>query len=160
MARMAKLAPEKVAEVFVRISPTKNWVVAHDMVEAANSMPANIAVKLIDVIGNASQSTYTDYILTDIGKLVEKLVLGGEIEAALKLTKSCFIASDDPDNFTRKRQSDFSYFEGMRNHVIPNLSRKSADKFVSILATWLEDIVQTPDRHGSVKDHASFVWRP
>ncbi len=157
---MADLAPEEVADVFAQMPSTKNWTVAYDRVQAANSMPAKIAVKLIDVIGNANQSTYTDYILTDIGKLVEKLVLGGEIEAALKLTKSCFVASGDPDSFTRKRQSDFSYFEGMRNHVIPNLSRTSADKFISIIATWLEDIVQIPDRHGSVKDQTSFIWRP
>ena len=158
LARMAAIAPEEVASVLANIH-TENWVVAHDIVNAAKAMPASIAERLVDVIGGAFQHSMVDDLISDVGELVAALAAGGQPDAALRLAQNAFAIKDGDLNAPSGRYEEHFYFDAMMDHVVPSLAVARPFEFIRLLLGWMEQVLEG---RGSARelDRTSYIWRP
>lgn len=105
LVRMADKAPHLVKDVALRIPPTENVRVHEDLIEAANKMPADLAIDFVAKAKAWLESPYHLLLSEKLGELLSHLARGGQIEAALELAKSLLDLQPDP---TSKKQGEES----------------------------------------------------
>lgn len=158
LARMAKIAPEDVARVLANIH-TENWHVKGDIVTAAKAMPANIAKRLVGVIGTAWQHQVFSHLIYEVGELVAALASGGQPEAALQLTKLVFAFKDaEADDHSLDFDNCF-YYDSMVDNVVPSLVVACPREFLPLLLDWMEQVLKGP-KNDLELDRTSIIWRP
>lgn len=158
LARMAAIAPDEVAAVLADIR-TDNWIVAHDIVNAAKAMPARIAIRLVGPIGAAVRHGIAGDLIGDVGELVATLTAGGQPDSALRLTQHAFAIEEDISSSPRRRHEEHFYFASMRDHVVPSLAVSRPREFIPLLLGWMDQILKGCGAEREL-DHTSFIWRP
>lgn len=158
LARMAAIAPDEVATVLAGIQ-TDNWIVAHDIVDAAKAMPASVALRLVDAIGAAMRQSMAGHLIGDVGELVESLTAGGQPDAALRLAQHAFAIEHGDSTGPKRRHDEHFYFDAMRDHVVSSLAVARPREFIPLLLRWM-DTVLTGRASERDLDNTSFIWRP
>lgn len=88
LARMAAYDPRTVLEIIHQIPHTENVRVHEDLADAADAMPAELAAKFVDEAKTWLESPYHLVLPSKLGSLLEHLAKGGQVEAALDLTRA------------------------------------------------------------------------
>ena len=88
LARMAKYAPDEVAEIFAEIRTDNVWV-TRDLIEATLAMPAPDAATLVSAITQAVRGRHSIH-LSSVVDVCVLLAAGKEASAALTLADSLF----------------------------------------------------------------------
>jgi hypothetical protein len=89
LARMASVAPHDVAEVVTNMPATDNISVREDVLRAALAMPVDSSLKLVDMAMTwAKEELLGDTVARKIGRLASRLATGGNMDEALRLTRS------------------------------------------------------------------------
>ena len=164
LARMAQIAPEAVLEIVLAIPETENVRIHEDFLDAALTMPAHLALKLVPKFMVWVILPYHLLLSEKLGDLVSYLALNGEVEAALNLAEALFARlAESITASAGGRYSDiWQYQEILKKHV-PDLLAiaplPTLNLLCDLLITALKD---TKDTNGEGKDTTdlSYIWRP
>lgn len=178
LARMASSAPQIVHDIILQVPETDNIRVHEDFIEAACSMPpelaANIAKKEIKWIKNQSSL----FLLSpdEFAGLISHLALGGQIDTAIEFANTLLEILPDPnyayaseqiENISefykpkpKTRIEDWEYEEILKKHI-PVLIDTSGLKTLSLLIDLLHDYIRYSNKNKEENpDDLSFIWRP
>lgn len=145
LARVANLAPETVLDIILRVPDTGNIRVHEDFGEAALAMPPGLAARLVPK-ARAWLDIPGQIILPDtLRKVMIRLVDGGEIGAALELSRALLaLRAEDRTygGFTssepRSRFDVWDYQELVKE-AVPRLVEAAEVEALSLLFDVLED---------------------
>lgn len=171
LMRMAKLAPETVAEILVAIPDTQNSRVHDDIAEAALALPASLAGKIVPKAVGWIQLPFQLLLPEKLGALISHLASNGETESALQLARALLAVRSDPrtqkeaaetEPFLPKAQAYFEpwYYKKILEKNIPDLM-EAAEKTLTLLCDLLEDAVRFSQRPNERQDpdDFSYIWR-
>lgn len=159
LARMATLAPDEVASIFVRLE-TDNVSIIGDMVHAALAMPATVATTLVPLVSRAAREGVLWIHFKDACDLCVRLADDGELSVALTLAEALFAPRFEEGEERPGRRDEYWYEAGLKK-VVPALVGREPHEFLSRLSDWLKlsvDAKKHVDRN-SGSDY-SYLWRP
>ncbi len=159
LARMATAAPSDVARIMAKWR-TDNWVVAHDIVDAAKAMPPEAAAELVDAIVHAVSTRYSQHLLDDVGEIVAALAGGEHCDVAVKLAQGAFAIKGIADTSESGQRDDYGYFEGLTKHVVPALAIARPAACVALVSGWMRDTLAMEPDGGDSLDRTSTIWCP
>lgn len=159
LVRMASLAPEAVAEVFASVR-TQNWIVLHDMVEAAGKMPGGIAARMVQPICEGLGSEMAWHQLGEVGKLIAHLANEGATSAALSVFQAAFNLDTAAVARLTNDSDSYYYFEALDKDIIPALVRQVPAQLVAHLIRWLQAACDHEEGRPGTKGNYSYLWRP
>jgi hypothetical protein len=165
LARMTKNLPDTVLEVALAIPRTENVRVHDDLADVALALPAASAAKLVSTAKTWIEAAYQLLLPEKLGNLVCHLALGGEVDAALGLSRSLLEVLPDPKPILvpepRARFASWDYAAIVRKHV-PELVRVSGLPALALLCDLLDDAVRLSQQHddGEDSEDYSYIWRP
>ncbi len=175
LSRMAKSAPEQVLAVILQIPNTRNTRVHLDLVEAALAMPPELAAQLVGKARGWIEGTYGLLLPRKLGELISHLAIGGQIEAALGLTRAVLAVCPDPRPprildeergifASREPVARFDLWEygEILSRDIPRLVDAAQVKAFVLLSDLLEEalvLLRNPGEKRS-PDDLSHAWRP
>lgn len=178
LARMTPLAPEKVLAIMLTIPETDNFRIYDDLAVAAASMPAELAAKWSEreVARINKQNGPMGLLPRKLGALVNHLLQGGQVEAALSLARSLLEVLPDPRPQKQKDAEDdyrlppkpcarCSAWEYRRiiERMIPLLPPKARipafDLFCDLLEQSLTLSKNSSDEEPGAEDY-SYIWYP
>jgi len=87
LSKMASLNPEEVSEIMIKIPNTDNVRIIYDFIDAMLQMPPTLLEKLLERAKKWAQSKYQLGLPRKLGALISHLSKGGQVEAALELTR-------------------------------------------------------------------------
>lgn len=170
LARVARLAPDRVMAVAAGIQ-TDNIRVHGDLIEAALTVSAHSAVKLIPSVKTWLALPQLPMVPEDLGKLIAHLASGGEVGAALDLARSVLavvgvsrsglkIDNIEMPPEARGRLEDWYYGEILKAYldaVVPVAGEQALD----LLLDLLQQALALSNRQGTagVPEDLSFIWR-
>ncbi len=159
LARMAKLAPEEVLAVLLKIK-TENASVIDDMLVAAIEMAPTLAKKLVPQICQAVDRDSLWYGVGNATKLCVHLATGMENETAFQLAGTLFSSHRMPSGNDRASAAGYEYLEGLQT-VASALLALDAKRFCRLLVSSLNTSIERREYTDSAtgRDY-SFVWRP
>jgi hypothetical protein len=169
LIRMANLAPESVFRILLAISETENVQVRQDIIEAALSLPANLAKRFIPKITAWSDSRLHMLLPRRLGAFVTHLAVNDEVDAALQLAK--FLLRIRPDPRTETSESEFfiaearAYFESwdykeVLEKNIPDLLDASPETTLALLCDVLTAAIRLSQKEGlRPPEDLSYIWR-
>jgi len=159
LARMASLAPSEVATIFSKME-TDNLSVIGDLLDAALTMPANIAKSLVPTICRVARNKTFWFHFDEASKLCVRLVEGGELDAAMKLTEALFTPKFEKDREEPSRGDAFWHKDGLKK-VAPMLAKLKPLEFLPKLCDWLKASVEAKkDIKPNTGFDLSYIWRP
>ena len=159
LARMAKAAPNAVADLFLQIN-TDNASVISDMLAAAADMPARVCAKLVPKICAANQSDALWVGFEHAAEQCARLAREDEANAALKLAKCLFAINDARDLERPNRRDVHWYVEGLQK-VIPDLVGACTREFLELLLNSLRVIAESKSDGVTDPEYdTSLWWRP
>jgi hypothetical protein len=159
LARMAKFAPNEVAQIFTEME-TNNASVAVDMLDGALAMPTEFAATLMPALCKTIDSGLFSLDLEASTSLCIRLASEGQGDAALRLADCLFKPTFAIDGDTPRRTNKHFYMEGLKR-IIPALVAARSAEFLRQMCTWLLACVEA--KNGVNKDTGydlSFMWRP
>jgi len=175
LMRMVAHAPKIVLDTVLQIPNTENVRVHEDLVDAALAMPADLAAQIASKAENWIQSPYQLLLPIRLGTLVSHLAKGGQIDAALTLTRALLTVRSDQrvvkgtkDNasflFHPKPQAHFEnwHYKEILEKNIPDLVAAAGKDAFLLLCDLLDSAVHLSLRekeHEGPEDH-SYIWRP
>ena len=158
LARMAAIEPKKAASIFADLD-TNNPSVIDDMLQAALSMPVEVAETLVPAICRAAEAETLWIYLKDASDLCVKIANSGNVASARKLAKALFTPKLEKGQEEPSGRDKHWYRDGLAK-VVPVLSVKDTRTFVQLLCDWLKEFVQAKCvDHESGSDY-SYMWRP
>ena len=175
LARMAATSPEAVRDAIRAIPETANVRVHEDFVDAALSMPPEIAADLVDLAGKWIQSGPYFLLPHKLGELVVRLAEAGQTDEAFGLAKSLVglttgerIAWADSDVVIDSAEAkplfdDWDYGEILRL-IVPALARADAERGLALFTKLLDEALLVPSGRDEPPieptEDLSYVWRP
>jgi hypothetical protein len=174
LARMAKIAPEDVLQIILRIPDTDNILIHENFIEAAIVMPAELAVKISNKVKTWIESQQGMLFAVKYGKFISHLAMGNKIEEAISIADSLLQIMPDP-KWEEKSKSESSFltikpvtridvwnYEQVLNKNIPDLVNAAKEKALILLCDKLEKAVKFSMRksEGNIPDDHSYIWRP
>lgn len=160
LARIASEAPEKVAEIMMKIPDTDNVRVHEDLALAATKLPGCLAARWARKEAMwVERQSYLYFLLPEsLGKLIEYLAKSGEALESLVMARAVlkvYLVGD-----TTKRVSalfdTWNYKQLLQKHF-PEVIRQTGRKGLALLCDLLENaLVEDPDS----KEDYSWIWRP
>jgi hypothetical protein len=175
LARMAKLAPEKVASILRAIPDTENIRVHDDFADAALEMPAELAAEFVPNAIKWIQAPFHALLPEKLGALLSRLALSGEVDSALELAKAVLAIRADPrkkEKVTEENKFppfpepnplfDLWTYRNIMERDIRNLLTAAEARALKLLCDLLEDAVSLSQRadEGKGPDDYSYIWRP
>ena len=173
LARMASQAPDKVAELALRIPETTNVRIHEDLVDAALAMPSEIAQHIIPKAIGWAKSKYQLRLADRLGKLISHLASGGQVEKALDLARALLELhkkqKEPMEGFEGEKYqlppeprsvlSDWNYEQILKKNV-PDLVQAAGLKALGLLCDLLEEAINLSRRtdDGESEDY-SYIWR-
>lgn len=169
LARVAAEAPNLVLEIALDIPETENARVHEDLIEAALSMPPDLAAKLGQRVEKWIQSPYL-LLPMKVASLVSYLAQGDQTEVALSLAKELLkvLPGYHPEGVVdasgridpRSRINLWEY-EQFLNNNLPDLVSKAPQKTLALLCDILEESLEISkdEREPEFYDY-SHIWRP
>jgi hypothetical protein len=175
LARMASVNPETVFEVIIHIPNTENVRVNEDLVDAALTMPPELAAKLVEKAKAWARSPYHLLLPEKLGNLVAHLAQGRETDAALDLARVLLeVLPDqkrqektiDDDTYSlppeaKARFDQWDYEETLKKDI-PELVKAAGIRAFDFLCDLLETAIRLSRRDGEkgVPEDHSYIWRP
>ncbi|HUT56580.1 MAG TPA: hypothetical protein VNA25_01765, partial [Phycisphaerae bacterium] len=163
LVRMAVVDAEAVTSVIRALPETENYVVHWHVLDAALAMPASCAAEIADQVRRAVRSRHSLGIGQEARKLVEQLVEGREVDAALGIAEAMLDLSGDDEEKKRAikgydTQVRHEYEEALRAFA-PMLAKAAGVRWVRFLAHCLTDAIRL-DREGESesREDGSSVW--
>jgi hypothetical protein len=156
LARMAKQAPNEVADIFSKIE-TDNSSIIGDILDAALAMQADVAVSLVPVICRAARDGALWICFDEASELCVQLAEGGKPDAAMKLAKALFAFEEGREKPIRR--DEFWYKDGLKK-VMPVLARRKPHDFLPKLCDWLKALIDAKDFEPNSGSDFSYSWRP
>ena len=184
LVRMASLKPEIVLDIILGIPDTNNTRVHEDVIDAALSMPANLAAKLADKAKEWVKSPYQLLLPDKLGKLVTHLVEGEQVGKGFDLAGALF----EVVPITRMSEIDLSnpaaqklfgkdqtvvkstepksrfdlwvYYEDTIKKCIPILIQADGMRTLHFLCDLLEKAVEILQDNRDGANDFSNIWRP
>ena len=174
LARMAKLAPEKVAPILRAIPDTENIRVHDDFADAALAMPAELAAEFVPRAIRWIQSPFHALLPDKLGTLLSRLASGGEVDSALELARAILVIRPDPRKSEKVTEENRFLFpepqplfhlwdyRNILDRDIPNLVAAAGSPALNLLCDLLDDAVRLSQRadEGQGPDDYSYIWRP
>lgn len=163
LARMAASEPNTVLEVILQLPTTKNIRIHEDIIDAALTMPANLAAKLVSKAIIWLESPSQSLLPEKLGELVSHLAQGGQEDEALHLTRSLLAIAPDPIMPSEpKAHFDDWYYEQILKKQIPDLVATAKEGTLGLLSDLLSDAIRFSRRHKEDEgpEDYSYVWRP
>lgn len=176
LARMAKHKPETVLKLMLSFTDVENINVHADLVEAALSMPADLASVLVKKeIQWFQKQTHLYMFLPDkLGGLVVHLAKGGQCATALKLLKVLLDIVPDPQQPKESNDGGYAYplqpkakfdsweYGEVLKKNIPELTKACGVPVFILLCELLETAIRLSKRNHADKSQQdySYIWRP
>ena len=164
VARMAPIAPETVLEVVLAIPETENVRVHEDFLDAALSMPAQLASKLVPKIRDWIRLPYHLLLTEKLSDLVLYLVLNRQVDPALDLARSLFMGLTKsllgPGG---SHYSDIWQYQEILKKHIPHLVAVAMWPTLNLLCDLLVVAIKysrDSDKKGLGSIDQSYFWRP
>lgn len=165
LVRMASVDPAAVASVISDLPETENYVVHWHLLDAALAMPASCAASIVGQVKGCVGGRYSLGVGAKVLKLVERLVEGGEVNAALSIAEALLDLSGDDEHKKRAIKGYGSYarheYEEALRAFAPMLTKAAGVRWVRLLTRFLTDAIRL-DREGeteSREDGSSFWCR-
>ncbi len=173
LEELAKQNPSRVAAIVKVIAGQGNPYVQTQIARVAHVLPSALAATWSSAFIAASAGRYLDPLLADIlAKLILHLARGGEIDAALDLTRFLFEPQPDRDIEARRKESglalspeprvrfDLWHYEQNLRTIISELTRHGELATLETLASLLDQALtlRRRDDEAPGEDH-STVWR-
>jgi len=177
LVRMAKIAPQAVADIILIIPDTQNVYVIDGLVKATLNLPIDIAMSLIDKAAKWMVNEYLFYPLDKhLAELVLYYTLAGKAEEAFGLAKKMLVILPDP-RWQKSKENAERYWDGPHPKTRVEISRykEITEKIIPELAKstgvpvfrWLCEMLDMALRYSQAKDEEpennndySFFWRP
>jgi len=159
LARMAPLAPERVAALLEKMPATENIRVHDDLAKAAGGLPVNLALKWVKrEIAWIEQQKHLYFLPDSFAALFHRLSDCGDNRLALSLAKAILTlrSVDEADAGVVALVDTWSYKGFLQNHFIPNLPRFGTEG-LALLCGRLDAVLADPS--DSARDF-SYFWRP
>ena len=165
LVRMAKLDPETVTEIALRIPETDNIRVHDDLSDIALALPGPLAAKLVPQAKGWTRARYGVLFPQKIGALVTKLAEEGESTAALDLAGALLEVLPDPKPILVPEpigHMDAWHYERILRKDIAVLVAVLGMPAFELLTSLLADAVRLNQKDPNVGDFEdySFVSRP
>lgn len=159
LARMASQTPNEVAAIFGKIQ-TDNAFIIGDIVDAALTMPADVATSLVPVISQAAREGTLWIHFKNASDLCVRLAEGGEFSAAVQLADALFTPTFEEGKEEPSRRDAYWYKDGLKK-VAPVLAEANAREFLPKLCDWLKTTVDAT-RYADLDSDSdsSDTWRP
>jgi hypothetical protein len=165
LVRMAKLDPETVTEIVLRIPETENMRVHDDLSDIALALPGPLAASLVPQAKGWIRARHRVLFPQKIGALVTKLVEDGEAIAALDLAGALLEVLSDPKPILVPEpigHMDAWHYERVLRKDMAVLVAVVGMPAFELLTTLLADAVRLNQKDPNVRDFEdySFVSRP
>ena len=178
LVRMAPLAPEKVLNIMLAVPPTDNVHVHEDFASAATVMPPELAAKWSDreTLRVNKPEGLLGLLPEKLSALMNHLLQGGQVTAALGLAQSLLEVLPDPRPENEKQDKDeyslspepcarFSAgrYKRILERMIPLLSPLARFPAFDLFCDLLEKVItlsktSTDDEPGP--EDYSYIWQP
>jgi hypothetical protein len=176
LSRMAAHEPITVSEIMLKVPDSDNPFIVTSFLEAALSMPSDVAAELIPKIATMIRSPYVTR-GHQAGELAVHLAKGGKHKAALTLLNSALEVVPDPRPVSEElKAADPEYRHEARTRMTSYeyqwilqrngtaLVESIGAPFVSLLNDLLETALgleERPREHdGKTIEDYSYIWRP
>ncbi len=161
LERVASDAPEKVAEIMMKIPVTDNVRVHEDLARAAIKLPASLAAKWAqkESIWIEKQERLYFMFPESLGELIAYLASSGELETSLRLAKVVLtgrLIGDQPKRVSARFDA-WNYEQLLKKHF-PGVLRQSGEKGLALLCDLLNNML-VEDSDETDNDY-SYIWRP
>jgi len=163
LVRMASVDPAAVASVISHLPETENYSVHWHLLDAALAMQASCAASIVGQVRRCVDGRYSLGIGHKVLKLVERLVEGGEVNAALSIAEALLDLSGDDEEKKRAIKGygthvRHEYEEALRA-LGPTLTKTAGVRWVRLLTHSLADAIRL-DREGEpdAQEDGSSVW--
>ena len=162
--RMAKLDPNAVAEVVLRIPETENTRVHDDLIDIARALPGALAAKLVPQAKLWIRGPYGIVLPQKSGALVTKLAEEGEKTAALDLAGTLLEVLPDPRPVLVPEpvgHIDAWHYEHILRKDITVLVSTGGMPALELLSDLLAEALRLGQKEPDTDfEDYSFVWRP
>ena len=168
LIRVAKLAPDEVLSIVLKMEETNNTRIHEDFVDIALNIPARKSKALVDKVKKWILPPYHFLLPKKVGDLVAHLAKGGEAAAAQELAEELLDILPDPKkehkHFSpnpKPKFDDYDYEEILKNDF-PELLKASGIKALKLVCDLLNKhtrLSRTREEDAGPTDH-SHVWRP
>ncbi|HEY6806144.1 MAG TPA: hypothetical protein VI306_21370 [Pyrinomonadaceae bacterium] len=173
LARMAAQAPDVVLEVILEMPITENVRVNEDLIDAALSMPPQLATKLNGRAKQWAESNYSPLFPEKLGTFVAYLADGGEKDGALSLARTVLAVLPDPNSdryvddnpyhLSPQPRARFGIWEYkiILQAVIPSLIRVGREEAFSLFCDLLTDAIRLSRNRSDDPgpEDYSYIWR-
>jgi hypothetical protein len=173
LARVAAVAPESVLDIALRVPETGNVRVHEDLANAALAMPPELSARLVPKAESWLEIPDQPLIPGTLGKLLERLTEGGQVDAALELAKALLTLQTEErtaGDFTFTEPSprfDVWDYQQILKENMPKLVSAVGERALSLLCDILEEAARISRRgyySDSSEDHPYednfYVQRP
>lgn len=160
LVRMCHAAPEEVAKTLAQIR-SDNPSVNADLVDAANTLPVDQAVLLVDAISHGAKSNAIWMHFKDASKFCERLANEKRFDPCEALAIALFRPRSASEEQRIRGPRDYWYREGLEP-VAAKLVVGRPLATIAKLSNWLADWIEI-DREGKLGDDNndySYIWRP
>jgi hypothetical protein len=166
LSRVAREKPKDVLELASMLTRTNNLFIHRDLCDAAIELPPSLSAEWVDTeLQWLRRQRGLDPILPDkLGVLVCHLVSGGQVDAALALSRELFSVKPQPSNAGVRepelRVSIWQYDQILRK-VLPTLFHSAGQRAFDLMADLLESAITTLKEDGSISKPEDFshIWR-
>jgi hypothetical protein len=174
LARMAKLAPETVAQILRSMPATENVRVHEDFLEAILVMSTTLSATFVPEVITWIHGRFRLLFPKKFGSLITHLSCGGQVDAALHLASALLALHADPRKTTETTETsrfmipepqalfDSWNYEQILENDIPNLVTAAPLPTLKLLGDLLStaiDLSQRDEREREPDDY-SYIWRP
>lgn len=173
LARMAAQAPNVVLDVILEMPITENVRVNEDLIDAALSMPPQLAAKLTGRAKHWAESNYSPLFPEKLGTFVAYLADGGEKDDALSLGRTVLAVLPDPNtdryvddnpyHLSPQPRARFGIWEYkiILQAVIPSLIRVGREEAFNLFCELLTDAIRLSRNRSDDPgpEDYSYIWR-
>lgn len=165
LIRMASVDPETVSEILSSVPPTDNALAHLNILQASFLLPPSKAAKVAQSELKWLEQQRNLYLLlpNELGKLIEHLASGKEIDLAIILAKILFqLLPPEKEDITqepRARMSNWDYAERIKN-TLPSLAEADGIRSFTLLCDLLDKGVEYSLREKETPNDYSFIWCP
>jgi hypothetical protein len=174
LARMARLEPEKVAEILRLIPTTENARVHDDFLQAILAMPASLSATFVPNVIKWINGRFQVLSPEKFGALLGHLASAGEIDTALQLARALLELRPDPRKSEKTTEENRFLFPEPQPIVrswnygrildgeIPKLVAVAPVLTLALLCDLLDDAMRLSQRDDNEQepDDYSNIWRP
>jgi hypothetical protein len=175
LVRIASVQPEAVRDTILSMRATDNVFIIDDLVNATLSMPAKVAVGLVEKAVQWARVDKIGFVNESLGSLSAHFAKGGETDAALHLASVVLEVIPDPrlsKALGTEREGlmmrharaayDLSHYEEILRKYSPQLIRSTGLRALALICDKLDRaiILEKTEPNDAEPWDLSYIWRP